>query len=42
MEQRSIRMKRSQWAKVDANNGQPWLRQLVDQAPTVKKKPAKP
>jgi len=43
LEQRSVRLTPAQWAKVDAGGGQPWLRQLVDQAempaPT-KKKPA--
>lgn len=42
LEQRSVRMTRAQWAKVDAAGGQPWLRSVVDQAPEpAKKKPAK-
>lgn len=43
-EQRSARLTPAQWAKVDANGGQAWLRQVVEEAevPTPpKKKPAK-
>lgn len=39
LEQRSVRLTPAQWAKVDANGGQAWLRQLVEQAGT--KEPAK-
>lgn len=37
--QKSVRLKPSQWAKIEDNGGQPWLRNLIDLAPPVKKKP---
>ena len=39
--QRSIRMLATQWVKVDANGGIPWLRDLVDAAPDQAPQPAK-
>ena len=38
LEQRSIRLGRKQWAKIDAG-GLPWLRALIDKAKTPTKPP---
>lgn len=32
MEQRSIRLLPAHWAKIDANGGLPWLRDLIERA----------
>lgn len=41
LKQRSIRMLPAQWDKVDACGGVPWLRDLVDSAPTPASVPAR-